>query len=188
MENPYQSPEAPLQPPIAAPPADPFQRPPGLVRHVRVVAILMIIQGVLETLGGLVLIAMGLVMPWLMTQQGQNMPVAPGQPPAETFFWILTFVYGGMGIVVLAVAALHVVAGLRNYRFRSRTLGIVAMASGVLSLFMCYCLPTAVAIGVYGMIVYLNHEVAEAFRMGEAGSSASDILAAFGRRGPGRFT
>ena len=43
----------------------------------------------------------------------------------------------------------------------------------------CYCLPTAVALAVYGLIVYLNPEVSEAFRMGEAGSEPAEIVAAF---------
>ena len=106
------------------------------------------------------------------------------QPPQRIhpdMFWILTIVYGGAAIAALAAALLHVVAGLRNYRFRGRILGIVALAAGMVTLFTCYCLPTAVALGVYGLIVYLNGEVSDAFRMAEAGQSAEQIFAAFHR-------
>jgi hypothetical protein len=37
---------------------------------------------------------------------------------------------------------------------------------------------------VYGLVIYLNEEVAEAFRMGEAGYQADDILATFRRLEP----
>jgi hypothetical protein len=33
-----------------------------------------------------------------------------------------------------------------------------------------------VALAVYGLIVYLNREVSEAFRMGEAGSDPATLL------------
>ncbi len=45
MENPYQSPGAPLG---SSNSTDPFQRRPGLVRHVRVVAILMFVQAAFD--------------------------------------------------------------------------------------------------------------------------------------------
>ncbi len=46
-------------------------------------------------------------------------------------------------------------------------------------MFTCYCAPTAIALGVYGLITYLNYEVAQAFVMGEAGRTREEILAAF---------
>ncbi len=189
MENPYQSPETPFQPPGG----NPFssandQRRRGFVHHVRIVAILMIVQGAFELLASLALFALAVMIPSMMLQGGFDAPVQQGQPPPEAFLWILPIVYGGIGILVLIVAVLHIFAGVRNYQFRSRTLGIVAMATGLLGLLTVYCLPTAAGIMVYGLIVYLNQEVSEAFRMGEAGYRASDILAAFRRLEPGQYT
>lgn len=173
MENPYQSPQAPLSSSDAT---DPFQRRPGLVHHVRVVAILMIVQGALEVLATVGLGAMAVFMP-IVFQHVQNQPaVAVANQPA---IWIVPLVYGGMAVAALIPGVLHLVAGLKNYRFRGRTLGFVALACGMVTVLTCYCLPTAVALSVYGLIVYLNQEVSEAFRMGEAGREPAEILATF---------
>lgn len=170
MENPYQSPvESGLSgpAPIAA-----GIRQPGLVRHVRVVATLVLIQGILELLAGLFLVfaTCGILM----------MPRHwPDDSPQPDGFWMVSIIYGALALIVLTAACLHITAGWQNRRFRGRTLGIIAMVGGMATLFTCYCLPTAVAVGVYGLIVLLNHEVTEAFYMGEAGHSPQDILAAF---------
>jgi hypothetical protein len=171
MENPYQSPTAPLGP---SNPMDPFQRRPGLVGHVRAVAILMMVQAALELLAAAGLGAMAVFMP-IAFQQMEKQPGMANQPG----LWIIPLAYGGAAAAALAAGVLHLVAGLRNYRFRGRTLGIVALACGMLTFFTCYCLPTAVALGVYGLIVYLNQEASEAFRIGEAGRQPAEILAKF---------
>jgi ABC-type branched-subunit amino acid transport system permease subunit len=176
MENPYQSPEEPCTPP---PDGEPDRRPPGLVHHVRVVAILMIVQGALELLAGVGLGAFAIVMPQVMRADLQRAPQP--QPMPANMFWVITVIYGGMAAAALAAALLHITAGLRNYRFRGRILGIVALASGLLTFFTCYCLPTAVGVGVYGLIVFLDGSTTEAFAMGEAGCSSSEILTTFRR-------
>ena len=185
MENPYQSPETPFQQHDGNPFSTPnHRRRPGFVRHVRTVAILMIVQGGFEILMSLILFVLAVVMPLMLAQGELNGPMQQGQLPPEAFFWILPVIYGGLGLLVLLVAVLHIVAGVKNYRFRSKTLGIVAMTTGLLSLLTCYCLPTAAGIMVYGLVIYLNEEVAEVFRMGEAGYQADDILATFRRLEP----
>ncbi len=107
MENPYQSPEMPFQPSSG----NPFssandQRRPGFVHHVRIVAILMIVQGAFELLASLALFALAVMIPSMMLQGGFDAPVQQGQPPPEAFLWILPVIYGGMGIIVLLVAVL----------------------------------------------------------------------------------
>jgi hypothetical protein len=89
-------------------------------------------------------------------------------------------VYGGMGLFTLIAAGLHVYAGIRNFSFRSRTLGLVALAGGMVSMLGCYCGLTAVALGVYGLVTYLNPEVRYAFGLGASGRKRSEILASFG--------
>jgi hypothetical protein len=171
MENPYQSPRAPLGSSNAT---DPFPRRRGLVRHVRVVAILMFVQAAFELLAAVGLGTMVLFVS-VMFRQMQGQPGMSNQPA----IWLMPLMYGGMAVAALVFSILHLVAGLRNYRFRGRTLGIVALAGGMLTVLTCYCFPTAVALGVYGLIVYLNPEVSEAFRMGEAGREPTEILATF---------
>ena len=182
MENPYQSPEEPHAPLDVLSPMPLERRPPGLVHHVRVVAILMIIQGIFELLMGAGVGVMAMVLPRMMEADMRRAPTPPDMPdmPAN-FFWIITVVYGAVAAVTLAAGLLHVVAGLQSYRFRGRVLGFVALAGGILTFFNCYCLPTAIGLGVYGLIVYLNGEVSDAFCMGESGCSPDEILATFRR-------
>jgi hypothetical protein len=165
--------------PYAAPASAAAGRAPGrgMVGHVPVVAVLMMVQGGLELLMGVGLVAMGGLGPVLMRMdQGQG---GADAPPPEMVGWIMLAVYGGLGLLTLAAAGLHLFAGLRNYRFRSRTLGIVALAGGMVTVFTCYCAPTSIALGVYGLITYLNYEVSQAFVMGDAGKTREEILAAF---------
>ncbi len=178
MENPYQSPQSPFVPGSQLGVMPPYQRPGRLVHHVRVIAILMMVQAGLELLAGIGLIAVGAFMPQFMAMQMENMPQPQQQMPPE-FLWFMFAIYGGMGLVALVAGILHGMAGMRNYRFQGRRLGIVAASAGLLTLFTCYCLPTAIGIAVYGLIVLLNREVTEAFAMAEAGHSPDDVLAHF---------
>lgn len=178
-DNPYASPE--LQTGQGAGgPMPPYPPSPsrGMVRHVPIVAILMIVQGALETLMGLGLVGMGAIFPTIMEMDQQAAP--PGGPPPEAMSWILLAVYGGMGLITLVAAILHIVAGVRNYKFRGRVLGLVALGGGMVTMITCYCAPTAVALGVYGLITYLNPEVNHAFAMGASGKKRDEIMAALG--------
>jgi hypothetical protein len=104
---------------------------------------------------------------------------AGGGPPPEQLGWIMLGMYGGMGLIALVAGGLHLFAGIRTYRFRSRTLGFVALGGGLAALFTCYCAPSAIARSVNGLITYMNPEVAQAFAMGDAGKTREEIFAAF---------
>jgi hypothetical protein len=181
--NPYQVPDEALTPPPSMEnPALPPPQPPGLVNQVRILAILMIVQGVLEVLMGLFLTGMSVVAVTLMKgafAKNPNMP--PGGPSAEVMSGILFGIYLLMGIGGLAVGLLHCVAGYKNFHFRGRTLGIIASIGGVASIITMYCFPTGVALCVYGLIVHLNGSVIRAFQMREAGFSSEEVLMAFSR-------
>ena len=111
------------------------------------------------------------------------MPVAPMPvaPFPVGFEWMMLAIYGSMGLVSLVIGVLGIWAGIRMMRFRGRTFGIVALSSGLLSLAGCYCLPTAIGLFVYGLIVLLNPSVKHAFEMGEQGHSANEIQNHFAR-------
>ncbi|MHB8972444.1 MAG: hypothetical protein ACYC3X_21240 [Pirellulaceae bacterium] len=178
-DNPY---AAPFQgPPVSGDPTSPFLRPSGtgMVRHVPIVAILMIVQGVLETLAGLGLVVIGCALPTILQVNARTEGAGPPAVPPEEMLWVVAAVYGGLGIVMLVAAGLHVFAGIRNARFRSRTLGLCALFGGMVTVFTCYCLPTAICLMVYGLYTYLNPETTQAFAMGEAGRTKEEILAAF---------
>lgn len=176
-DNPYATPGQPvdaLAGGLAYPPP-PGNR--GLVTHVPVVAVFMMVQGILELIMGIGLIGLGFGMPFLMQEELQKNPPRGGGPTPEMMSWILIGVYGVLGLLVLSGSALHLIAGIRNYRYRSRTLGIIALITGMATtLITCYCAPTAIAIGVYGLVCYLNPSVAQAFQMVESGKSQSEML------------
>jgi hypothetical protein len=137
----------------------------------------MMVQGGFELLMGLGLVAMGGVLP-VMMRMDEVQGGADGPSP-QMIGWMMLGIYGSLGLLALVAAGLRIVAGLRNYRFRSRTLGLVALAGGMVTVFTCYCAPTSIALGVYGLVTYLNAEVGQAFAMGQAGKSRNEIQAAF---------
>ena len=54
-------------------------------------------------------------------------------------------------------------------------------ALSILTIAGCYCLPTAIGLFIYGLIVLLNPSVKRAFEMGEQGYSANKIQNHFAR-------
>jgi hypothetical protein len=175
MENPYRDYSEPAaSPESSALPAPPRSR---LVAQVRVLAILMIAQGVLEILAGVLLGCMGVVFPLIEAAAEQAGQQAPHSGAFTSF---MLFFYLALGAAHLAAGVLHVVAAARNYRYRGRKLGITALIVGLVTASMMICLPTALALAVYGLIVYVNEAVVRAFDLGEQGESAEAILASCG--------
>lgn len=149
----------------------------GLVTHVPVVAVFMIVQGFLELLMGIGLVGLGFGMPFLMQDELRRNPPGGDGPNPEMMSWIFIAVYGVLGLLVLFGSALHIFAGFFNYGYRARTLGIVALIAGMATtLVTCYCAPTAIAIGVYGLVCYLNPSVTQAFQMVANGTPKSEVL------------
>jgi hypothetical protein len=175
-DNPY----APPRSTVADPSADLFAARVSsrkMVGHVPVVAVLMMVQGGLELLMGVFLAVMAGIFPLLMRMEGGQ--AGREGPPPEVIAWTMLAIYGSLGLLTIVAAVLHFLAGLRNYRFRSRTLGLVALAGGLVTVFSCYCAPTSVALAVYGLVTYLNADVGQAFQEGEAGRSRDEILRDF---------
>jgi hypothetical protein len=85
------------------------------------------------------------------------------------------------GLVLLSSGILGVWGGIRMMKFRGYKLGIIALSGGLLTIFGCYCAPTAIALFIYGLIVMLNPQVKQAFEMGEQGRSPADIQNHFAR-------
>ena len=165
-ENPFQSP--PDLPSETSGGAMPPPNDSSKIRQVRVIAILMMVQGGLELIMGGLFVVFAAVAPAMFTEMGQMQQ--PDAPSPEMFSWILVVIYGGIGSLHLVVAVLHIYAGYRNYRYRSKVLGIVALSSGLLTGIPCYCFPTALALMIYGLIIYLDGGVGQAFRRGESQS------------------
>lgn len=138
----------------------------GMIGHVPIVAMLLIIQGGLEILMGLFCLAfLGLVLLVPDPELANLRPLA--------------------GLVAILCApcflcgAVRIVAALFNLRYRRRVLGMTALGLGLVTMITGYCAPTAIALAVYGLIVYLNEPVVAAFEMGDRGLATSEIHAAF---------
>ncbi|HEX7376833.1 MAG TPA: hypothetical protein VF278_06960 [Pirellulales bacterium] len=158
MENPYQAPQS-----IGA--QSPASRG-GFARQVPIVAILFTVQGGLEILMGGMFFFLGLMTAIYARQEGVNSGLA------------MSGVYSAMGLAGFAVGVLHAVAGWRNYSYHNRWLGISASIARLGSLFTCYCFPTAFALMIYGLIVYLNSQTARAFELGTQGLPREQIASA----------
>ena len=173
MSNPYQSPEL-------LPEGDDDQPLPGggaMVRQVQIVAILMFVQAGLEAFMGLLFCGMAPFMYFMF----QQMEEFQREPEMVTFTWGPTGYYIFAGVSCLTAAVIKTVAGIINLKYRGRVLGIVALISGFMSFPTFYCAPTAIALMIYGLIVYLNSHVALAFRMGKQGYTSRQIQGAFER-------
>ena len=147
-----------------------------MASHIKVVAILMIVQGSLEILMGLFFTAMGPLV-FGLTRWTSTLPgAAPPPPGMDVSMGIASAIYVVMGLPVLAVGILRIVAAIRNLKFRGRGLGIVALACGAVSVMSCYCFPTSIALMVYGLVVYLDQQSQRAFGLGEEGRAPEAIL------------
>jgi hypothetical protein len=144
-----------------------------MVNQVQVVSILMIVNGALVSLMGLIYALMGPTMFALMR------PAPPGPSGASgpgttvtTMTTILSLIYVAIGLAVLTVGILNIVAGIRSLRFRGRTFALVALFSNLLPMFTCYCLPTSLGLMIYGLIVFFQTDVAYVFERVAAGEPA----------------
>ena len=178
MSNPYQPPgydpkQFQDQPYMPMPVMDTGQ---GYVNQVRVVAILNCVQGGLEMAIGLMLVAVAIIMPIVIGMDQQD---RQGNPPPPEMKLFIGGLYGVMGGLPLIAGLLRIVAGIANFRFRGRTMGLISFFVGLVSMMVCYCAPTSIAVLVYGLIIYLNPAVKAAFDMGQQGMSGDQILASF---------
>ena len=181
MDNPYQSPSpSPIGGTnFGVPPVAPVFVRSGLVGQVRVVSILMIVEGVLELLFGSFYLVMGIVMPTFLNVAMKNDPnfrKGAGADP-EMMMWVMGAVYLGGGALAAIGGGVRIFAGIRNYQFRNRVLGIVSCILGLGSIMTCYCTPTSVGLAIYGLIVLFNGPVTAAFQLREQGYSPDQILA-----------
>jgi len=127
----------------------------------------MIVQGSLVSLVGVFLMILGPAM-FALSGASQNADDRLITGIGGAFYLL-------MGGALVAAGGLNIVAGVKNLKYRSRTLGIAALAIGGLGMFTCYCAPTAIGLLIYGLIIYLNEDVRRAFEMGEQGASPDQI-------------
>src|SRR5262245_28473211 len=102
-----------------------------MVGQVKIVGILMIVNGVTVILAGGALAAMGGAVMFAMPPP----PPGAGGPPAALF----TVIYAVMGGMVIACGVLQSVAGYRVMTFRNRVFGLVALFTNILVFLLCNC-------------------------------------------------
>lgn len=181
MSNPYLSPS--FDPKQFQDYSTPFPPPQntgfGWVQQIRVVAILNCVQGGLECLMGMFGTGMGIFFVVMIQAERNNPGFGNNNRAPEGMEWVFGGVYFVFGIVVLLSGILRIYAGLQNFRYRGRVLGIISFVCGLVSMMGCYCAPTAIGMLVYGLIVYLNPAVQAAFEMGDKGVPADTIVNSF---------
>ncbi len=176
------SPELPDNPYAASqsPPAtDPNSIPVGggLVNQVMVVGILQIVLGALELMMacGLIFYAIlfGFVMPNMENTNNEELP-------PEAMFWIAIGCAIGGGIV-LVFSVLRITSGVYSFWFKQRTMMMVSLIGGMVTVLTCYCSLFSIGVGIYGLIVMLDPAVKQAYLMAAGGMKAEEIKARFAR-------
>jgi hypothetical protein len=124
----------------------------GLVPQVSIVAVLMIVQGLLELIMAL---CFGGAAIFMLSFTEQIAPQA-GNPK------MVAGMLGAMAAVVLVCGLLRIVAAIPLYQQRGRKLAVISMLVGLLVVSSGYCVPTATALAVYGLIVLFDERVIEA--------------------------
>ena len=172
-QNPYSSPNYSQAPPQYQAP-QPMGPNIGMGNQVRVLSIMLIIHGVLLILTGLLYLGM-IAFATVMIQNDPQFQNGPKEMQAA-MPWILGALYGSMGLAGLIPGVVQLFAGIRNLKFRKRGLGLTAFILGFIACATCYCGPTSIGLGIWGLIVYLNPGTKMAFVKGEQGYSSEDIL------------
>jgi hypothetical protein len=144
----------------------------GSVGRVLRVAVLLIVHGVMLLMGGAFA---GLAVFGFSTMGPE------GFGGDATTYAMMKWSYLGISILLTIVGLLQLTAGIRNYYFRSKGLGLVALGAGLLSMFTFFCLPTSLALAIYGIIVYVDPESNVPFALRKSGLTREEVLARLGR-------
>jgi hypothetical protein len=170
--NPFQSPQAPRPDFDVAPGFDP--RVVGRARQVPVVAALLVANGVLLCVIGIGYIALATFVTNQLIDQVVAQEKLQGRdgafPPAVR--WIVFGTWAGLGALGLVDGLVGIVAGIRNYRYRGRTLGIVALIGGLGTILFFWLMPLSIALLIYGLIIYMSQDGSRAFRWQQAHDQA----------------
>jgi hypothetical protein len=143
-----------------------------MVGQVHVVSILMIVNGALVSLMGVVLAAVG---PTMFAMIALDKRGGGLRPQDEGILAFLSAFYVALGLMVLAAGVINIVAGARSVKFRGRGLALTALFFNLVPMPTCYCLPTCLGIMIWGLIVFFQADVARAFELGERGVPAEEI-------------
>ena len=162
--NPFQSPQLPSLPDASQPGVD--QRQVGLARQVRIVGVLMIINGIVIFAIGVCIVAFASHFSDQFVAEFNRQQRANPQAQRldlESLRWAFQVMFGGYGAGMLIIGLLGIFAGIRNYSFRGRVLGIISLVGNMAASLFCWCIPVWLGLLVYGLIIYLSRDAEAAF-------------------------
>jgi hypothetical protein len=146
------------------------------IRQVPTVGALMILLGILEAFSALPVLLFGsLVTSFFSGIWSPSDNARQSTDPSAALIFNIPLLFG---ILCMTPPILRVSAGFLNMRYRGRILGMVALVPGLVTLGTCFGVltgPFAVGLLAYGMIVYLNRDVVQAFKLRRDGYSVDQI-------------
>jgi hypothetical protein len=167
-----------------------FQLPPdqprGKINQVLILGILMSVNGGLLLLLGIGLLFGAVMMPEILKNNPafENNPAFrndPNMPDPEQFAQMLTLGYGIAGGLLSIIGLMNLVSGIMLTRFKGRIFAFVSLSVGLLTMLGVWCIPTAIGLFVYGLIVLLDRSVRIAFQCSARGHTPAEIQQAFAR-------
>lgn len=154
-----------------------------MVPQVSVIGILMIVNGSLQLLMGILYAVLGPVMFSFFSDFNRQVAAPPGQAAQmQQFVTVFSIVYVVLGAIVALAGVLNIAGGISAVRFRSRAFVITALFFNIAPLITCYCLPTSLGLMIWGLIVMFQSDVAHAFTLGASGYTADEIKERMSRR------
>ena len=131
------------------------------IKHARVLAILLMIHGgLLLAMGGYYVLFGGFMFDAMLDIP---VPETPDNSSADMLPGVLMAMFGFIGLSHVLPGVLQGLAGWLLLRYRGIPLAWLAIAAGMLSLFGCYCSPTAFAIAAYAIFVLTRDDVRARF-------------------------
>src|SRR5712692_6439918 len=91
----------------------------------------------------------------------------------------ISWAYIATGLLILASGVLNVLAGASVRRFQNRQMAIFALFTNAIYMFSFFsfpCLPFALALMIFGLVVMLNREVRRAFAGELAGPDIPEVI------------
>ncbi len=149
----------------------------GLVNQVMVVGVLQIVLGALELMMGGLLLFYAVMFAFVMPNIEDR---TEDLPPPEAMFWI-SIGLAVAGLIISGFAILRIFTGINGFWFKRRTMMLVSLLGGMVTILTCYCSLFSLGVGIYGMVVMLDPAVRLAYQLSAEGVPAEEIRARFAR-------
>jgi hypothetical protein len=150
----------------------------SIIQQMPVYSILLMIHGGLVLLLALGLAVLAAVIPFGISLEG-GADGAGIDDEERMMLYFMTFGYGLAAAGTGAIALVQFWAGWRGFRFRNRILGFCGVGAAFLCSLSCYCAPTGISLGIWGLILLLNPDIQHAFELARGGMSRQQIMRFF---------